>query len=196
MKKIVFALAISAISLVACNNNGSNSNKENEMAADTTHAATEATSANDNSKSGSSINGILDSYLQLKNALSNDDGKAAATAGGEMVTALKSFDKSSLPEDKKKMYEDVEDDASEHAEHISMNGDNIKHQREHFETLSKDVYDLVKTFGAGQTLYQDYCPMYNDNKGATWLSETKEIKNPYLGKKMATCGSVKQEIKQ
>jgi hypothetical protein len=75
-----------------------------------------------------------------------------------------------------------------------MNGNNIKHQREHFETLSKDVYDLVKTFGAGETMYKDFCPMYNNNKGAAWLSETKEIKNPYLGKKMTTCGEVKETI--
>ena len=45
-----------------------------------------------------------------------------------------------------------------------------------------------------QTLYKDFCPMYSDGKGATWLSETKEIKNPYLGKKMPTCGSMKEEI--
>jgi hypothetical protein len=37
--------------------------------------------------------------------------------------------------------------------------------------------------------------MYNNNKGAIWLSETKEIKNPYLGKDMDTCGSAKEELK-
>jgi hypothetical protein len=37
--------------------------------------------------------------------------------------------------------------------------------------------------------------MYNDGKGANWLSETKEIANPYLGKSMPTCGSVKEELK-
>ena len=57
------------------------------------------------------------------------------------------------------------------------------------------MYDMVKAFGGGQLLYQDFCPMYNNQKGAAWLSETKEIKNPYLGKKMPTCGSVKEEIK-
>lgn len=36
---------------------------------------------------------------------------------------------------------------------------------------------------AGEKIYVDYCPMYNDNKGAIWLSETKEIKNPYWEKK-------------
>ena len=37
--------------------------------------------------------------------------------------------------------------------------------------------------------------MANDKKGAFWISESKEIKNPYLGKKMPTCGEVKEEIK-
>jgi hypothetical protein len=61
--------------------------------------------------------------------------------------------------------------------------------------LSQDMYDLVKSFDGTQTLYKDFCPMANDNKGAFWISEIKEIKNPYLGKKMSTCGEVKEEIK-
>ena len=44
-------------------------------------------------------------------------------------------------------------------------------------------------------IYKDFCPMYNDNKGAIWLSESKEIKNPYFGKSMSTCGTVKEELK-
>lgn len=198
MKSLFFAIAISAISLSACNNTGNKSNNENKTATDTALTATEtnkaSTSTNENSNAAS-INVIVSSYLQLKNALANDNGKDAATAGSAMVSAFKNFDQSSLPADKKKTFEDIKDDASEHAEHIGMNGGNIKHQREHFETLSKDVYDLVKTFGANETLYKDFCPMYNNNKVATWLSETKEIKNPYLGKNMATCGEVKETIR-
>ena len=41
-------------------------------------------------------------------------------------------------------------------------------------------------------LYHDHCPMAQDNKGAMWLSETKEIRNPYFGDKMMTCGSVER----
>lgn len=39
------------------------------------------------------------------------------------------------------------------------------------------------------------CPMYNDNKGALWLSESKDIKNLYYGNKMVECGEVKEVIK-
>ena len=34
------------------------------------------------------------------------------------------------------------------AEHIGENPDKLEHQREHFVMLSKDIYDLVKTFGS------------------------------------------------
>ena len=138
---------------------------------------------------------IIDSYLRLKNALTNDNSKDAAKAGVTLEAALKNLDKSLLTPEEKKVYEDVAEDARMHAQHIRENAGNIGHQREHFDMLSKDMYDLVKAFGSSQVLYKDFCPMYNDKKGAFWLSETKEIKNPYYGKSMLTCGSVKEEIK-
>lgn len=83
----------------------------------------------------------------------------------------------------KKMYIEIPDDAKEHAEHIGDNAGKLDHQREHFVSLSKDVNDLIMMFGFTQKLYQDFCPMADDGKGAIWISEIKEIKNPYLGAK-------------
>ena len=142
-----------------------------------------------------SIKEIVSAYLQMKNAFTEDNSTGAATAGKKLEAAFKNFDKSALTAAQKKTFEDVEADAREHAEHIGENGGNIAHQREHFEMLSKDIYDLVKAFGGGQVLYKDFCPMYNNGKGAFWISETKEIKNPYLGKAMPNCGTMKEEIK-
>ena len=88
---------------------------------------------------------------------------------------------------------DIVEDATEHAEHIAKS--DIGHQREHFDVLSKDIIDLLAITGSDRTLYQAYCPMYNNNKGAQWLSASKEIKNPYYGSKMMTCGEVQKEIK-
>ena len=155
---------------------------------ETVQATTEATAT-------VSIKEILSNYLQLKNALTKDNTNDAATAGKALETALKNFDKSALTAEQKTTFEDIQTDAIEHAEHIGTNAGKIEHQREHFDLLSKDMYDLVKAFGAGQTLYKDFCPMYNDNKGAIWLSEAKEIKNPYYGKSMSSCGSMKEELK-
>jgi hypothetical protein len=142
-----------------------------------------------------SIKEIISSYLTMKNSLSEDNSTSAAKTGEILQTAFKNFDKSVLTTDQKKIFEDVEMDAIENAEHIAENGENIAHQREHFEILSKDIYDLVKTFGPGQVLYKCYDSMFNDGKGAFWLSETKEIKNPYMGNAMLTSGSIQEEIR-
>lgn len=142
-----------------------------------------------------SVKGLVTGYLQLKNDLTKDNSTAAATSGKALENIFKSFDKSRLNPGQIKVFDDIQADAIEHAEHISANSGKIGHQREHFESLSKDIYDMVKSFGAGQVLYKDFCPMYNDNKGAFWLSETKEIRNPYLGKAMPTCGTIQEEIK-
>lgn len=131
----------------------------------------------------------------MKNALANDNTKDAATAGKSLQAEFINFDTKALSEGQAKIFNDIADDAKEHAEHIGANAGNIRHQREHFVMLSKDMADLIKTFGnGGQTLYKDFCPMANNDKGAIWISELKEIKNPYLGKAMPTCGSVKETI--
>lgn len=141
-----------------------------------------------------SIKEIVGNYLKLKNALTKDDSKTAASAGKELLGSVTKLDAGKLSAAQQKAFTDVADDAKEHAEHIGDNAGKLEHQREHFAMLSKDVNDLIKTFGADQKLYQDFCPMYNDGKGATWISETKEIKNPFYGSKMLTCGSVKKEL--
>lgn len=188
MKKIFLAIVTGAITLSACNNSGDTSKESNKMNEASASGEQTATA------SASPVNGLLQDYLQMKNDLAKDDDKGAASAGKKMVTTLKYFDPSGFNEEDKKLFDDIADDAKEHAEHIGANAGNIEHQREHFDMLSKDMYDLVKKVGAGEKIYVDFCPMYNNNKGATWLSETKEIENPYFGKKMNTCGEVKEEL--
>ena len=200
MKNIILGLAIAVATLAACNSN-SNKSTEGQNSSIDTQAKTQAesttvtaTSVTD-AKNTVSIKEIVNTYLQMKNAFTEDNSTGAASAGKKLGTAFKNFDKSALTEALKKTYEDVEADAIEHAEHIGANGGNIEHQREHFELLSKDIYDLVKAFGGGQVLYKDFDPMFNNGKGAFWLSETKGIKNPYMGKAMLTSGSIIEEIK-
>jgi hypothetical protein len=142
-----------------------------------------------------SINEIVSNYLKLKNALTKDDAKGAANAGKALYATFNKINSNTIPDAKlKKEYLDIADDAKEHAEHIGDNAGKIEHQREHFAMLSKDINDLVKTFKSEQKLYQDYCPMYDNGKGAIWISESKDIKNPYYGKKMLSCGSMKKEL--
>lgn len=205
MKKyFVIAISIAVVALAACSNSSNNSaanqtvtNKDTATAVNQTQDTMPAGMNMNNATGSVSVKEVIAAYLQMKNAFTNDNTNDAAAAGKSLQAAFINFDTKALSVDQAKTFTDIADDAKEHAEHIGANGGNIAHQREHFDMLSKDMADLVKAFGnGGQTLYKDFCPMYNNQKGAYWLSETKEIKNPYLGKAMPTCGVMKEEIKQ
>lgn len=142
-----------------------------------------------------SLTPVTTAYLYLKNALAADKGNDAAKAGDALVKALDGVDTSGMTEPQKAKYSSLVGEIQEHARHIADNGDKIDHQRMHFNMLSDATYELAKAFGGGRTLYVAYCPMARDGQGASWLSEYKEIRNPYFGDQMLECGEVKEELK-
>ena len=191
MKTIIISSAsILALFFTACNSTGSKQTNNTDSATMRPVATTSpAIAAN-----AKPTDGILTGYLNLKNSLAADNGSDAAKNGQEILNALSKFDVSALTPEQKRVFLGLVGDIKENSEHINENGDKIAHQREHFEMLSQDMTDLVKAVGTNKTLYLDSCPMYDDGKG-TWLSEMKEIKNPYLGEKMDTCGAIKETLK-
>lgn len=208
MKKAILPVAVfSVFMLAACKNKSGNSESHDMSKMDTAAAqsapaadgkepaAVAVTYTSVDPKAAASIKEIVDQYLLIKNALAGDNGSGAANAAKGMSSVISKMDKSLLTAEQKKLFDDYEESLSEHAEHIGSHGDKIKQQRDHFSMMSQDMYALVKAFGAGRAIYHDHCPMYNENKGAMWLSEVKEVKNPYFGAEMPTCGSVEEVIK-
>jgi Cu(I)/Ag(I) efflux system membrane fusion protein len=54
---------------------------------------------------------------------------------------------------------------------------------------------IIESFDPlSSTVYIQHCPMADSNNGADWLSQEKEIRNPYFGESMLKCGEVKKEI--
>ena len=216
MKSRIFSFLIagSAILFAACNNSESSTNSTEGVTANPganaqDNAGSTATTSDDadltqvkpsftnvDPKTAASMNEVVNHYLHIKDALAKDNGEEAANAAKAMVTTLGAIDHSTLAGEQMKLYMDVAESLTEHAEHTTDNAKNIHHQREHFVMMSQDMYDLVKGFGANQPLYVGHCPMANDNKGADWLSEKREINNPYMGQKMPKCGKVEKVVKK
>jgi hypothetical protein len=195
-----FVIAATSIFFTACN--GGNQSNDNKSASASEKSSSTTDDSNKSnvpgstaSSSNASVKEIVQHYLHVKNALADDNGAEAANGAKAIMVSIDKTDQAAFTEEQKKVYVDVKDDLKEQAEHTSQNATNIHHQREHFIAMSEDVYDLVKAFGTSQKLYQDHCPMANDNKGANWVSETEEINNPYMGKKMPKCGKVNEVIK-
>jgi hypothetical protein len=73
--------------------------------------------------------------------------------------------------------------------------DNIEGQRKEFSSVSDNLYKSIKAFGlGGKDAFYDFCPMAFNNEGAHWLSESDEIRNPYFGDAMLTCGAVQEKL--
>ena len=139
----------------------------------------------------SSLTQLLNSYYGIKNALVNSDAKTAATKAGELVKALSAVDMKALSETDMNTFMTLQDKLAFDAKHISENN-GIAEQREHFSSLSNNIYKLAKAVKlSAQPVYQAYCPM----KKMYWLSSEAAIKNPYYGKMMLTCGKVTETIK-
>ena len=131
---------------------------------------------------------IVSKYLKIKNALTKDDSKDAAAVAKELIATLNNSSSNSLDTKLKNTYNGFVANAKAHVKHIGDNAGKMDHQREYFSLLSQDVFSLIKAFGTKQTVYQDYCPMYGDGKTGYWISETKEVINPYYGSEMLNCG--------
>ena len=130
------------------------------------------------------INGITNAYYSVKNALAAGNANDAAAGAKTMMAAL-SAPETGLKPDQQKIFNSYADKLKFDSRHISESTD-VNHQREHFASLSKNWYEVLKGLKVNtSTVYMDYCPM----KKAYWLSETALIKNPYYNdKSMATCG--------
>ncbi len=74
---------------------------------------------------------------------------------------------------------------------ITVKDETTEYKRIPFSTVSDLVYSLVVKTGLEHAgIYREYCPMAFNDKGAYWLSNEAEIRNPYFGTIMLECGEV------
>lgn len=71
----------------------------------------------------------------------------------------------------------------------------IRELRNLFKSLSDyTIGRILENDGVGEDhIRLVHCPMAFDFTGADWLQATGEVRNPYFGAEMLTCGTVKQE---
>jgi copper chaperone CopZ len=130
---------------------------------------------------------VLTNYFRLQQALVKSDAKQAASLAAELEKTIEIVDMASLKAVEHTAWMQTKEKLSGDAAGIAKSQD-LKKQRQLFSTLSENLYTLAKAADLPQPVYYNNCPMFNDGKGANWLSEEKGIKNPYYGSQMLTCG--------
>jgi copper chaperone CopZ len=137
---------------------------------------------------------VFDNYFLVKDALITSNGNSTASASKELVTAINNVKMDKLDMDVHMVWMKVVNTIQKDAENIANTKD-VKIQRDHFTTLSKDIYTLIKVSKYETPVYYQFCPMFNDGKGANWLSKENAVKNPYYGSMMLNCGKTVETIK-
>lgn len=130
--------------------------------------------------SNEAVGSAYQHYMHVKTALVNTNAEEAQSGGKMLVEALGKVENSNK--------------ATEAAQKIA-NSSEINEQRTAFLELSAGMEEVLSGAIASGELYKQYCPMAFDGKGGSWLSASKEIRNPYYGDKMLKCGSVRDTIK-
>ncbi|WP_158237145.1 DUF3347 domain-containing protein [Aquimarina sp. MAR_2010_214] len=124
---------------------------------------------------------IYDLYLSVKAALVNSESGIVQAETKKLEAVIEDSEENKQIKAVSKL--------------ISLTKD-IKKQRDFFVSLTSEVEKLVgKAKITSGEVYKQFCPMAFDGEGGYWLSDSKEVRNPYYGKKMLACGSVEKTFK-
>lgn len=137
---------------------------------------------------------VFTASLQLNEGLVASDASKVKASAGETKTALSKVDLALLNDEPLMDWMAYLKTLNESLDVIT-NTDDLVLQRKSFAAFSEALYKSLKEFGTGGlAVYYNYCPMANQNSGAYWLSHTKEIRNPFLGESMLSCGKLKETL--
>lgn len=174
------ALSLAAfVFLVSCGSSESESHGHDHHQHES-HAEQQGQPATAAAIQDDNLNAVYPHYLQLSNALVTENVNEAKTAANAIEAGAKAAPNGN--------------NLARLAASITTSSD-IEVQRTAFAELSNEIIALVKNAGMQQgELYVTHCPMAFDDKGASWLSNSKTVKNPYFGDKMLSCGTVEETL--
>jgi uncharacterized protein YdbL (DUF1318 family) len=145
-----------------------------------------------------SFSQVLGAYYNLKDALVASDTAKATAAARTLATASDSLKVNEIKGDSTGM---IKETAKSYSGALSStaqalaSGKDLNAKRKEFEQIADAMWSLTRTVRySGQKAYWQYCPMAFDNKGAYWMSNERDIKNPYFGKEMLNCGEVQDSL--
>jgi hypothetical protein len=193
MKSVFFILSV--LLIAAC---GGSKEKVDETS--TEAVAVTAVPLENQSASDQKLTKLIDEYFGLKSALTEADSMAINAAAVKLLAVVDTVNADSVDTDPVINNPVLKLQSNIIAETKGLLGEtDITEKRKAFSMISDNLKSLIETVQyKGQTLYQQTCPMaFNDNDAASWLSNSTEVVNPYLGKNhpkyksgMLHCGEV------
>ncbi len=161
----------------------------------TTSSEAKAEPVETNPKFKAQLTSVYDTYIKMKDAFVESDPGKVNEEAKKVESAIQAVDMELLKDDAHMAWMNQLKTLNSSIKAIRSESD-IEKQREAFSKFNNAFYKSLKMFGLeNETAYYQFCPMAFDNKGAYWISETEEIRNPYFGDMMLNCGENKDSIK-
>ena len=138
--------------------------------------------------------GVFEHYFSVKNALVSTDGSLASNKAEILLKSVTEVEMDKLSIEVHMAWMKVLKDLKTDIGNIAATKD-VGKQRVYFKSLSKDMFEVIKVSKSETPVYYQFCPMADSGKGANWLSLEEDIKNPYYGSQMLSCGKTVETIK-
>lgn len=136
---------------------------------------TAGTQASDNPAMMQPVKSVYDHYLKIQTSLAKDSLKGVHEEAGAIAKAIEGDSMKMLPAL-----------VAKEAGKLAAAKD-LKSARVAFKPLSDELIKYLAEHKAKDTFVEVYCPMAK----ASWLQGDKDVKNPYMGKEMLSCGMIK-----
>jgi Cu(I)/Ag(I) efflux system membrane fusion protein len=137
---------------------------------------------------------VYSAYILMKNAFVKSDAEQVKAEAEKVQSKLQAVDMEGVTGDLHMKWMNLLGTLKTEILNIINTGDLAK-QRVAFAAFNNAFYNTLELFGLQNgTVYYQYCPMANGDKGAFWLSEVNEIRNPYFGDEMLSCGETRETL--
>lgn len=129
----------------------------------------------------SSLNQMLNKYLEIENSLMKGNTAEAGKAADELNKLTASIKKEGLTKAQLKFVNKEFGNITHNSEHIHDNSKDFDHQCEHFDNLSDSFYKLLKSFRFNSVIiYYNYTADGNGGNSAHWLTDKSTLEDPYF----------------
>lgn len=133
---------------------------------------------------------LISTYLDIGEALISDSAEVAKTKANQLIDVLERHEQENmeLKLQVKTFYTNAAHIIRQNAQNI-LSANELWEIRASFSAMAPAAYKLAKVADfSTKSLYYQYCSQSFDNRGAYWLSRSKEIRNPYAEQEKKNCG--------
>lgn len=174
MKRVLLiTTALSFLFTISCKENNKNENTSNDEKKTELPAEQIAVVSFSNDMTRK----VFEDYQKLRTALVNSDSEGVQKAAENLAEGFSE-----------------ERDSMKLTALAMAEANDLEKQRHLFSKFTAKVEPMFEEAIATGTIYKQFCPMAFQGEGGYWLSNVKEIRNPYYGDKMLKCGKIVAQI--